>query len=182
MLYVIVGNTCSGKTTLQKELVKLTGVKPLVTYTNRPMRENEVEGEDYFFISTKEIENPMYVNKRYFYTVNDVKPYIYGIHYDDLQDTESKIAVLDPQGVHNLRNLVSQDDLKVMYLDIPEKIIKDRAKLRGDSEEEIERRLRDDRDGFEDIKESCDLILTPLSGDITGKAYKFIQGSEENEL
>lgn len=182
MLYVLLGNTCSGKTTLQKELVRLTGIKPLVTYTNRPMRDNEVEGKDYFFISTKEIESPVYVNKRYFYTIHDVKPYIYGIHYDDLKDEEDKIAILDPSGVYNLRNLIGEENLKTLYLDIPEKIIKERAKLRGDEEAEIERRLEDDRPGFESIKEDCDVILTPLSGDITGTAYKFIKGGENNEL
>lgn len=41
-MLVLLGKSCSGKSTIQKELVRL-GVTPILEYTTRPPRENEKE-------------------------------------------------------------------------------------------------------------------------------------------
>ena len=55
-MLVLVGKTCSGKDTIKKELVKL-GMTPIIAYTTRPMRNGEVDGETYYFISKDEFED-----------------------------------------------------------------------------------------------------------------------------
>ena len=48
-MIVLVGKTCSGKDSIKKELINL-GMKNIVTYTTRPLRNGEVNGVDYHFI------------------------------------------------------------------------------------------------------------------------------------
>lgn len=52
----IAGKTCSGKTRIVSELCKKFGYKKIVTYTTRPIRNKEVDGIDYHFISEEEFE------------------------------------------------------------------------------------------------------------------------------
>ena len=49
---VLVGRMASGKTTLKNEILKESPkIKPIITYTTRPMRDGEEDGVDYHFIS-----------------------------------------------------------------------------------------------------------------------------------
>ena len=51
-MLVLLGKSCSGKSTIQKELVRL-GVTPILEYTTRPPRENEKEGKQYHFVTER---------------------------------------------------------------------------------------------------------------------------------
>lgn len=56
-LYVIVAPSGAGKTSLVRNLLDRHGALALsVSYTTREPREGEVDGEDYFFISTEQFE------------------------------------------------------------------------------------------------------------------------------
>lgn len=48
-IFYIMGKSSSGKDTIYKELIKNLDFKPIVLYTTRPMRENEVQGREYNF-------------------------------------------------------------------------------------------------------------------------------------
>jgi guanylate kinase len=50
-LFVISGASGAGKTTLATELLKISSLKKVVTYTTRPPRDTETDGRDYFFAS-----------------------------------------------------------------------------------------------------------------------------------
>lgn len=57
LLIFIVGNTCSGKTTLQEVLSTRLGASRFVTNTTRDMRNGEVNGVDYFFRSLNDFNS-----------------------------------------------------------------------------------------------------------------------------
>lgn len=54
MVFYIIGKSSSGKDTIYKRLLRETSLKPIVPYTTRPMREGEMEGVNYFFVSSVE--------------------------------------------------------------------------------------------------------------------------------
>ena len=54
MITVLIGKSASGKNTIQNQLVERYGFGKIVTYTTRPPRNGETEGEDYHFISEEE--------------------------------------------------------------------------------------------------------------------------------
>ena len=51
-LFLVSGPSGSGKTTLMSE----TGKHKIVTMTTRPMRDREVEGVDYYFVTKEQFE------------------------------------------------------------------------------------------------------------------------------
>lgn len=53
-VFYIIGKSSSGKDTIYKRLLRGTNLKPIVPYTTRPMREGEMEGVNYFFVSSVE--------------------------------------------------------------------------------------------------------------------------------
>ncbi len=57
-LFYIMGKSSSGKDTIYKRLMedKDLGFKNIVGYTTRPIREGETDGKEYFFVTTKTME------------------------------------------------------------------------------------------------------------------------------
>ena len=49
-MIVLVGESASGKSSIERELIAL-GFNKIVTYTTRPMRKEDVDGETYHFIT-----------------------------------------------------------------------------------------------------------------------------------
>jgi len=57
MIYVISGPSGCGKSTLIKNLLTvLPGLQFSVSYTTRPVRQDEVEGRDYYFVTREKFE------------------------------------------------------------------------------------------------------------------------------
>ena len=53
---ILTGMSCAGKDTVRRALEKI-GYTNIVSHTSRPMRENEIEGVDYNFVSKEEFNN-----------------------------------------------------------------------------------------------------------------------------
>ena len=56
-IFYLMGKSACGKDSLHKELLAdpTLGLKSAVLYTTRPMRENEVDGVDYFFVTEQKV-------------------------------------------------------------------------------------------------------------------------------
>lgn len=176
MIYVIVGQTLSGKSTLVRDLVTSTGIKQVITYTTRPMRENERDGIDYHFINSEEMDKDKYFGRRDFYTVYREEPYSYAMNKDDVFPFEDKIIILDPQGVRALKDEVGYRNVTVVYVHAPIDLLIKRGKERGDSVEEVQRRLHVDRDDFISAKHFSDIVLDASKDDMLSYMYEVIKG------
>ena len=57
-IFCLVGKSCSGKDTLYTRILDLKqpNLRPVIPYTTRPMRRGEVDGQNYHFVSGKELE------------------------------------------------------------------------------------------------------------------------------
>ena len=64
-IYCLMGKSCSGKDTIFEELMndKSLNLKPIVLYTTRPKRENEIDGKEYFFIDIDKLKKYKEMNK-----------------------------------------------------------------------------------------------------------------------
>ena len=57
-LIILSGTTCAGKGTIVKRLLENNpNLELSISYTSRPMRENEIDGVDYYFVTQEEFEN-----------------------------------------------------------------------------------------------------------------------------
>ena len=178
MLYIVTGATNSGKTTLVDNIVTATGIKKIVTYTNRDIRDGERDNIDYNFIDTKQFDNEDFVCKRVFYTKNRKEPYIYAVNKDDLLPFEDSILIIDPLGVREIKDYLGKDFVTTIYLDVSEETIIERAQRRGDSKEEIQRRLTADRPLFESAKYYSDICLQE-DDDMLSYMYEELRGNHK---
>lgn len=187
MHLVLVGPTCSGKTTLAEYLVKL-GFRRIITYTTRPRRNHEVDAStlgpielkyadppaDYFFVDMDEFKRAEY--RGYFAETTGYEAtwgYCrYGSAKDDWLGSEDTVCVLNPDGVRQLRS--RGYDIFVVYLNTPMVDCMDRARKRGDDEMEIARRCAHDLEDFhkfenEVVKRTADL---DENGKVIKDSYK----------
>lgn len=138
---VMAGRMASGKTTMAKRLEQL-GFRRIVTYTTRPIRQEEQSGIDYHFISETE-----FLNKRengFFAETIDFDSKLghvyFGSAVQDYQSAENTVIVLNPDGVRSVIN--AGIDARIVYLNVPASLCRERALARGDVAEEVDRRIR----------------------------------------
>lgn len=151
MMLILVGKSATGKDSVARELVKL-GYHKMVTTTTRPMREEEVDGISYNFISTDEflkkyIDNE-FLEVNYFDTAQGL--WFYGSSLDAYRYADDKtICILDPNGLKKvIENNIPHMAILIIVSDDE---IKKRQVGRGDSEIEANRRFEADKNDFEDI-------------------------------
>ena len=58
-ILIITGKTCSGKNVVSDELINKHGFHRLTTFTTRPIRNGEVNGETYHFVNTDDFMQKM---------------------------------------------------------------------------------------------------------------------------
>ena len=176
MLYIVLGQMLSGKSTLVRDLVTVTGIKQIITYTTRPIREGERDGVDYHFITSEEMDKPEFFGRRDFHTVYREEPYSYAMSKDDMLPFGDAIIILDPQGVRAVKDEIGHSNVTTVFIDAPIDLLIKRGKLRGDSEEEVQRRLHADKDLFISAKYFADIVLDPTKDDMLSYMYEVIKG------
>lgn len=96
-MIVIVGASASGKSTLQKMMLKQNPkMKKVVTYTTRPPRHGERAGIDYHFITEKRYQELL--AKDFFVETAEYRGWHYGTAKEDCHDSNDYIAVLTQIG------------------------------------------------------------------------------------
>lgn len=117
MIFCIMGKSSCGKDTIYKEILKKEGLdlKRLVSYTTRPIREGEKNGQEYFFVDEKEYqylksENKLIEERAYhtvhglwrYFTVNDEQFENDDIHYLIIGTLESYQSTRDYFGTEKV--------------------------------------------------------------------------------
>jgi len=159
MILVITGPSGTGKTTIKRILTEKFNIPRLMSATSREQRPGEVNGTDYLFVSKKEFEK-MIEEGRLLEWVE------YSGNYYGLKKNRNMegVAVVEARGALRLKRMF-HDKVRIIYLNTPEKIRKKRMLERGDSPEEVDERLRADRERFESsgVKEQADIIVENIN-------------------
>ena len=158
MIIVLVGKTVSGKTTVANELCKNHGHKRIITYTTRPMRDNEVQDVDYHFISDEEfnkmVKNNEFTEYKRYNTAHGVWSYGSVITSEQELSDDCYVIILTPQGLRDLSKKMSQ--YIAFYLNVSFESQLERLKKRGDEEQQIIKRLQNDAKDFENVLDIVD--------------------------
>lgn len=155
-MIVIIGPSASGKSTIEKELVKL-GYTNIISYTSRPIRCNEIDHKDYHFITKKEF---ILRKERKFFAESTVyNDWFYGIAKEDIRP--DAIAVVEPRGFRQLIKLSEDNNIYLIsfFIDCPERTRLIRMVNRGDNLMEIFRRIFSDQGVFQGIDEEVDYVI-----------------------
>ena len=142
-MIVLSGASASGKTEAAKMLMGKYGIQKAITTTTRPMRVNEVNGRDYFFVSKEEFEQLIKEDRFVEHTVYN------GNYYGSSKDqiANDRVVVIDLEGLKSYSRL-NDSRIVTFYLDTCEDIRFKRMLERGDKKEDAIRRIENDRKIF----------------------------------
>lgn len=155
-LFIIVGKTSTGKDTVCNYMKQKYGIKPVISYSTREMRSYEKNGVQHYFISDQEMDE---LEKR-----NDLLSWAKflktGIRYcatlSSIGDAEMAAYILNPDAVdwmmEHMDNLNAE--IIIIYMNLSEEAIRQRARLRGDDPEKIEERLSSESEEFDKFYDS----------------------------
>ena len=124
-LFLIVGPSGSGKSSVLKELKKL---HPEYTYplsaTTRPMREGEKDGEIYHFYTKEDFKKGIEAGDFLEYAIVHQDNY-YGLIkkpvLEGLGCGETIVREVDIQGFDSIRNIIASEDLTTIFITVPHK-------------------------------------------------------------
>ena len=156
-MILLVGESASGKSTIEKQLVNY-GYSKIVSYTTRPMREGEVNGIDYHYISEEDFLYHLKINFFAEYTVYN--GWYYGIAHEDCLD--NSVVVVEPHGFRQLLKIPNLH-IKSFYIQVPERVRLKRMVDRGDNLMEVFRRIFSDQGLFQFIDKEVDYVVQNIA-------------------
>lgn len=146
----LIGPSASGKDTLlQKVLNKSSLVVPIVRYTTRPMREGEINGKDYFFLTTDEFTEK--VLNCQMAEAAEFNNWFYGTGKDVLDKDKINIMTCDLVAADNLYH---DPDLDVCIIHVEvepkERLIRALKREKNPDVNEVVRRFIDDERKYDE--------------------------------
>ena len=156
MLVILSGVAGAGKDTIKKELIKrMENVESLPSFTSRPMREGDVEGGTYNFVTREEFEEM--IEKGHFYE--------YDVHHNNYYGTSKKILNekiksgkiivkdIEVNGTENLLKLLKNEmNIVTIFLRVPKEELRRRLEHRVEKASIKEIELRLNRFDYEESK------------------------------
>lgn len=121
-IFYIMGKSASGKDHIYKELLQDKSLRlfPLVLYTTRPMRENEVNGREYWFADEDCLEQlrraGKIIEERVYNTVYGPWKYFTADEGIDL-DKQDYLGIGTPESYLHLVKYFGQDRLVPLYIE-----------------------------------------------------------------
>ena len=153
-MIVLVGESASGKSSIEKYLVEHYGLRKIVSYTTRPPREGEVDGVDYHFISEQEFLRMKYDEA--FAETAVYRGWYYGTAKEDCAD--DKVAVLTPHGLRQIKKIPGLNVVSY-YIAVPRRDRLIKILQRGDDIEEAYRRSLSDVGQFDGIEDEVTWVF-----------------------
>jgi len=152
-LFLIAGNSATGKSTLVKTLLKKSNLElaRCITTTTRPMRRGEVQDSSYHFISNERFQS--LIKKQAFVEYATVFGHCYGTQKVDLEKLlkakKNVLLILDKVGIKSVLEIYPEAML--IMLTAKRETIKNRLIKRGTDPKEI-------RDRLSHLKEEKELL------------------------
>ena len=162
-IYVIMAKSATGKDTMYEAIKERAGkeFKKVVEYTTRPMRENEVSGQEHHFVNEEEFKRIQASGKLIEYRVYQTMhgPWYY-FNVDDGQFDLAKndyLLITTVEAYVNIRKYFGAEAVVPLYLEVSDKTRIHRALKREDEQSEPKyaemcRRFLADNEDYSDEK------------------------------
>ena len=157
------GKSCSGKDTIYKRLLadNELGLKVLVPYTTRPIRQNEHSGIEYNFVSEEDYvrfrDAGQILEDRAYETVHGLWRYFTIKDDEMMQSDQNYIYIGTLEAYIKLKETLGSDKVLPIYIEVDDSIRIDRAVRREHKQSvpkyaEMCRRFLSDTEDFSDDK------------------------------
>lgn len=186
-LFIVCAISGAGKTTLIHEVLRRLSennyaVQPLITYTTRAPRENEVRGVDYHFISHEEFIEKQKNN--FFFEMSTFNSHLYGMSNDFLPALElgtSFIVALNHGGTKEMVHRLSEYTIPILITPPSLEVARERMIKRGGmSQAQIEKRMELARKEIEEEEKNHRLFTYHIVNDVFDQAaqefYQLVRG------
>jgi guanylate kinase len=124
-IIIIAGPTAAGKDSAMIELLKIRPeIKPLISYTTRPIRPGETDGVEYIFIGEEEFNvlsrDNLILSGRTYTTIQngELAVWHYGAPYPEQKG--DYVTIVDHKGAKNIINKIGRKGVALNYLDAPD--------------------------------------------------------------
>lgn len=155
LLIALIGESGSGKSTIANRLERKYNYVQAKSYTTRPIRVDDKDDiNTHTFITRSEVTE--YKNDIVAY--NEYNCNIYFVTRKMLENCQ--LYVVDKQGLIQLKENYRDKDIISIYIKCDSSIRAKRMADRGDSNEEIMKRLQYDSEAFEGCEELCDFVIS----------------------
>lgn len=158
-ILVFTGPDGAGRKTIAEMIFRSLHIPPVVSYTTRPKKPMEVDGQDYHFITEAEFRQAEENNEFMERVVSD--GYSYGIKEGDIAslftESQSVIMVLNAEGTEKVKQLYGDRVIRFFIYADSDTVV-ERQKQRGDSEEDIVRHLAHYNEAMA-YKDACEHIF-----------------------
>jgi len=138
MIIIFSGPSGVGKSTIINELINHKKLYFSISHTTREKRHNEVEGEDYFFVTRDEFK--YLIDSDYFIEYEKYGLDFYGTGKEQLIK-DDLITVLDVEVNGATKLLKTNSDFVGIFIDIDNNELIKRLKNRGHNEDFISKRM-----------------------------------------
>lgn len=179
-IFVFTGPNGAGRRTVAQMSGQTLGIKQALSYTTRPARPTEVDGQDYHFITPAAFAEAERDNK--FIEVVEMNGHRYGIKEEDVADLlfvyGAVYLVLNSYGAEELKQRYGDRVVRIsIYAD--RDTVLQREKERGDSPELIERNMAEfDREYA--YKDRCEHAFENL--DLAHTVFDLTKALDDNYL
>lgn len=184
MLVILSGVAGAGKDTIKRELIKrMENVETLPSYTSRPKREGDIEGETYNFVTREEFEKMIEAGEFYEYDVHHNNYYGTSRKLLNEKISNGKIIVkdIDVNGTEHLQDLLKADTKVVtIFLRVPKEELERRLQSRIDKPSPAEIRLRLSRFDYEESR--INLYDYVIKNDNLEKTVQIVMAILKNEI
>ena len=171
---IIAGKGASGKDHLRKMMVE-DGFNYCVSHTTRPMRSDEEEGIDYYFV--KEEEAYMMILEDLFLEHTNFNGWIYGTSKDEFH--KSNLFIMTPSGISQLSK-EDREESVIVYADIDETTRRGRMSKRRDADD-VDRRIEADEKDFLNFIDYDFSITDPAFNIVPEELYSVLKKIEQRD-
>lgn len=175
-IVIFLGPSGSGKTILSKKLLDL-GYKEIVGSTTREPRQGEINGKDYYFLTSEEFKNTSmiefteYAGNYYGTSIKEIE--------DKFQQSDKLFAVLNKDGVESFKKFYG-DIVTTVYIYASLEKLEKHMIARNDNPDKINIRLQNvinDKE-LENIHLANYVIINEKSIDDSFELLKFMLGEK----
>lgn len=187
MLIILTGKTASGKDTIKSVILgKYKNLKRVITTTSRSLRVGERNGFDYHFLTRSEFEEK--IRRGEFAEYVKYGGNLYGTEKEELTKalTVDTLWKIDPSRAGEIRDFLRRTYPKdiaegltkqvvVIYIAATDEVILERLKRRDLTGQEIQKRMQDDWEIWQQNKKNYDFVVENVSGQLDKTIDKVIQ-------
>lgn len=155
-IIVLLGASATGKDTVVKHISEKYSIPIAVSYTTRPMRSNETQGVEYYFISDDEMhekfKNGEVIEHTSYYIQSEDVSYTYANVTSEFEKGDYILTILNPHGLYQFNESLYKDNLVSIMLNCDDRVRLVRSLNRDENvnvNEVLDRFRRDELDFVE---------------------------------